>query len=263
MDLLIKELESFREREENLRKIIRYSLYSTMWYRTNLWSHSRRSAWIVQAFSPRVQMVFESFNANKACALALVHDDAEIIMGDIQAGNKSKMSHSELKEIEQQEERAIEVLAGHFPASLGVYEYRELLFEILHKKSLEAVVVDWADKYDAFGEALHELYAGNGSWSIHIVNEYGVIPLPTEYYDNYFNKFADKFPQGVDLFRADPPVFQIPQVPDIKSILKRGKLHQAFSIREKTGYDPYDFWRDITLTNGTEEDIRNLYERKE
>lgn len=263
MDSLLKELESFRGREEDLRKITRYSLYSPMWYRTSLWSHSRRSAWIAQVFSPRVQTVFESFSGDKAYALALVHDDAEIIMGDIQAGNKSKMSQNELKEIEHREERAIDVVAKRFPASLGVYDYKQLLLEMLHKTSIEAVVVDWADKYDAFGEALHELHAGNRVWSTHVVNQYGIIPLPTEYYDTYFNKFVDKFPQSKIFFQSRPPIFQIPTVPDIEKILERGEPHEYPSIRQKTGYDPYDFWKDITLTNGTEEDIRDLCARKE
>jgi 5'-deoxynucleotidase YfbR-like HD superfamily hydrolase len=80
----------FKNREEDLRKITRYQNYSVMFYRTNLFTHSKRVAWLVQEMIPFAQATWQDFNGQKAKFLALVHDDQEIIMGDIPAGNKSK-----------------------------------------------------------------------------------------------------------------------------------------------------------------------------
>lgn len=264
MKEILQELNTFLRRKEDLRSITRYSLYSVMWYRTNLWTHSRRVSWIVEGLSPFASEVFGSeFNPERAFVLALVHDDAEIIMGDVQAGNKSKMSREELHELEDIERKAAIQLAERYPSHIGSYEYRSLLFEALDKLSLEALVVDWADKYDAFGEALHELYAGHRAWATNVVNAYGTISLPTDYYKNYFNKFVSKFPRSEELFEKKNPIFQVPVVPDAHTIVERGVLHTPHSIKERSGYEPYDFWISTTVSHGTMEDVENLYTKKE
>src|SRR3989344_6349847 len=149
MQELLKELAHFPQREQRLRKITRYSLYSTMWYRTNLWTHSRRVAWITEKLSPTAAAVFGAmFDSHKAYVLAIVHDDAEMIIGDIQSGNKSKMTEQELADIKLLERKAIDILAEEFPQNIGSYTYKELLTEALEKKSSEGIVMDWADKYD-------------------------------------------------------------------------------------------------------------------
>lgn len=264
MKKLLRHLSAFPRREERLRGITRYSLYNVMFYRTNLWTHSRRVSWIVGELSPLTQEVFGSeFNSERACALALVHDDAEMIMGDVQAGNKAKMSSEELQKLDEIERDAALTLAAQSPSHVGLYEYKELLLDALERSSLEALVVNWADKYDAFGEALHELYAGNRLWTKHAVNEYGSISLPTEYYEKYFNAFTQKYPRSEELFKKGHPIFQVPIIPDIHAIAEQGALHTQHSIREQSEYVPYDFWLSTTLSHGTAEDIENLYTKKE
>ena len=261
---ILAELNSFPEREKNLRSVTRYSLYHTMWYRTNLWSHSRRVAWIIEKLIPCAKKEFgEAFDANKAIALGLVHDDAETIFGDVQAGNKLNMSKEQLDEVKNQEKGAAEILIKKSPQYIGTYEYKELLSTAMDKQSLESIHVDWADKLDAFGEALHEIFAGNTLWTEHVVNEYGRILLPTEYYMNYFNNFQNKFPLSKGLFEQPNTLFKIPLSPDIEKFAKQGVPHTVQSIKQKTGYEQYDFWIQLTLENGTKEDIMNLYTKKE
>lgn len=72
--------------------------------------------------------------------------------------------------------------------------YKSLLEEAENHTSPESVVVCYADKHGALGEALHEIHAGNHRFMTPIVNEYGAIPLPTEYYLQYLQGFVDKFP---------------------------------------------------------------------
>jgi hypothetical protein len=194
--------------------------------------------------------------------LALVHDDAEIIVGDVQAGNKSKMTPEELAEVKKKEREALEVLPSCFP-ELNTEVYKALLIEAFEKKTLEAMVLDWADKMDAFGEALHELYAGHELWTTQVINEYGVIELPTDYYTNYFHRFQEKFPQSEKLFEKGDPIFRIPDKPSPDIIVENRVSHHKDSFETKTGFFPYDFWIAVTFKYGNKEDIESLYNKKE
>ena len=120
---IIAELHNFPDREKNLRSVTRYSLYHTVWYRTDLWTHSRRVGWIVEQLNPIAEKIFgENFDSEKAFALGMVHDDAETIFGDIQAGYKANMTKEELEEVGQLERNAIKTLASKSPKYIGLYE---------------------------------------------------------------------------------------------------------------------------------------------
>lgn len=58
------------------------------------------------------------------------------------------------------------------------YVYKDLLFESAEHSTLESMIVSYADKYDAYGEAVHEIFAGNHYFTTHVINEYGKIPTP-------------------------------------------------------------------------------------
>ncbi len=167
---------AFPGREAALRNITRYSLYRVMFYRTNLFTHSKRVAWIAREIGRHAERVFgASFNSERAVITALVHDDHEIIMGDVQRGNKNKMNAEQKAELQKIEERAIETIVKQYPQRVGPYRYRDLIWSAHHLDCLEAQVVEFADKFDAFGEALHEVFGGNTTFTENVTNEYGTI----------------------------------------------------------------------------------------
>ena len=133
----------------------------------------------------------------------------------------------------------------------------------IDKNSLEAIVVAWADKYDGFCEALHELYAGHALWATEIVNEYGTAPLPTDLYSRYFQEFTHQFPKSVALFECNNSWLRIPPWPNAQQVIQNRKPHSVTSLLHQTGYVPYDQWIALTFTNGTQEDITGLYTKKE
>ncbi|MFH0952250.1 MAG: YfbR-like 5'-deoxynucleotidase [Patescibacteria group bacterium] len=242
----------------------RYSLYQVMFYRNNLLTHSKRVYWIIKEISPLALKTYgEEFNAHKTALLGLIHDDPEMIIGDIQSGNKMKMSAEELEQISQNELKAIDKLAKRFPKELDGYSYRDLLLEALGKETLEAQLVDFADKLDAFGEALHEMYGGNTVITENVVNQYGTIPVPFQQYIPYLTDFPNKFPMTKKLFTTTVSIFSPPEELDYKAIAKHSHPHTADSIRQKTGYLHYDFWREVTLKNASEEEIKKLHAQKE
>lgn len=253
----------FKNREEDLRKITRYQNYSVMFYRTNLFTHSKRVAWLVQEMIPFAQATWQDFDGKKAKLLALVHDDQEIIMGDIPAGNKSKMTTEQLAEIAKIEEKAIELIAKKFPTMLATYHYQELLEEIASSTTKEAWIVKYADKMDAFGEALHEVFAGNKIFEINVINEYGTIPTPTEYYLDYFESILKSFPGMSEVLQTDFPLFKTPLRKPFKNFVQNYSPHTAESIYQDYNYLHYDTWKKIILSQADQEELQNLYVQKE
>lgn len=253
-------LKDFPDRETKLRQITRYSLYTIMFYRTNLWIHSKRVAWITGVIASSAQKIWPEFNLEKAILMALCHDDQEIIMGDIQAGNKAKMTPEQLLEVEKLENEAIEQIAEQFPTKLGNYIYKDLLQEVADLKTPEAWVVKYADKMDAFGEALHEVFAGNIQFETNTVNEYGVIPTATEYYLDYFANFSKKFPETEKWLSANAtsPFLQPFTKQPFKEIAQVHKSHTAESILGKSEYRPYELWKELIIDRGGAEELKNL-----
>ncbi len=261
MDLNYDELFlDFAGREQELQKVIRYNIYNPMYYRTDLVIHGHRVSWIIRELSPHAMQVFgTNYDSKKAELMGLVHDDAEIIMGDFQAGIKNKMSTEELSEVNQLEEKAIFVLAQRFPKQLGEYSYQELLQESFDHSSLESQVMQFADKFDALGEALHEVYAGNLRFMTNIENEYGTIALPIDTYLSYFHKFFDKFPPLKPLLNTRSEWFEPLPRQDLQSIVRSQKPHTIDSISKPTGYAPYDRWLKVNLKYATARQLSKLY----
>lgn len=257
--------EDFTGRDNDLRGVKRYSIYKVMLYRSNLYTHSYRVAAIIREINPMASEVFgKSYDPIKAEVMGLVHDDAEVIFGDVMAGNKSKMTPEQLQEVSQAEIRAIEIISQKYPKNVAGYSYKQLLVESENHSSLESQIMQYADKYDAMGDALHEMYAGNPYFIKHIKNEYGRIPTPIEYYTNYFANYLQKFPKMKPVLKSTLPIFStMPNPDDYKAIVKSGRLHNAKSIKTPTGDTHYDAWLKIVLDCGNQETVRALYTQKE
>ncbi len=248
---MIKEIPTIfpvvTKREEKLSKIIRYNLYSPMYYRSSILDHSKRVWLITKTLEPFTQKAFKNLDIKKLGLLALVHDDIEIIIGDIQAGNKSKMSKSQKKELYDQEKKAVLALSKIFPKSVNGYNYQKLLESATKIDCRESEIIQYFDKLDAFGEALHEIYAGNKEFVTNIINQYGKVPHPIEYYLDYFKNFLNKYPKMKAFFQTNPPIPLIPQEVNYIKIIQSSKLHTKKSIQNTTGYIHYDFWKNIIL----------------
>src|SRR5262245_38388561 len=94
------------ERERGLKALYRYSRFEVMVYRSNLWMHTHRMCWMIEELAPILKKHLPKLDIDKCRVLALVHDDAELITGDIQAGEKALMKKSQLKKIDSDEAKA-------------------------------------------------------------------------------------------------------------------------------------------------------------
>src|SRR3989344_403002 len=91
-------LESFPDRTEQLRAILRYSAYPVMFYRQNVLHHTMRVSWLVNELAEVAAALFPGYDRRKAELMALVHDDAEIVTGDYQASYRTQLTAAELDE---------------------------------------------------------------------------------------------------------------------------------------------------------------------
>jgi hypothetical protein len=214
---------------------------------------------LVRDLTPIAAAIFRKFNADKAQTLALVHDDAEIITGDVNFAQKRRMTKAQLRQVEQNEAAAIEALAERYPEIIGGFSYKALLCHALHKDCIEAQVVSYADKLDAMCEAAHEVYGGN------------IIGLePLLFYQRLLSTYAHVFPRLRPLLcYTDSPLTNFDWNITMEDIVHErhvklfNKPHTAESIAARTILPPYNRWRELILAHMGEEGLSKLTVQRE
>jgi 5'-deoxynucleotidase YfbR-like HD superfamily hydrolase len=226
-------LDGFDERENALAQIKRYihEITPIMFYRTNDLIHSRRVLWHLEESISDILFVYgKEFEVGFARTLALVHDDVEIITGDVQLYDKEHMNSAELEKIIQDEKNAIPRLVQMYQAIANGYDYGELLTSAKTKNRLEAQFVSFFDKFDGGGEAWHEVWAGNERFLRPAVN-----------YVRRLNDFPSKYHAMIQFFKQFPGY--LPQSFDFKSVAEKSKPHTVESLPEDSGYLLYERWK--------------------
>ncbi len=260
----IDALRKLPGREKGLRAITRYHIYVPMFYRTNDWIHSQRVCRTVARVGPLIaRHTGVAFDQDRAEAMSLVHDDIELIIGDVQAGNKTKMTKAQLAELARREEEAIEELARRYPTWVGPYRYRDLLLATHHREGAESWAIQLADKLDAFEEAMHEIFAGNRRFATPITTEYGNLGLPYDHYVTYFHGYSERFPKAAFLVQGPHRFLEINDTLDCKAIAAKGTPHTTDSLDQITGFQPYDLWKDIQLRGDRKQETQLLTQRLE
>ena len=245
-------------RRAGLEGIIRYHAFDTMFYRTNNWIHSLRVRWLVEELLPLAKKHFKHLDTKRVICLALVHDDAEMITGDIQAGHKATMSKSALAKVHDNERQAIAILRKRHPITIEGYAYGDLLAEILEKKTLEAQLVSYADKIDGYCESLHEIHAGNIALLRSVL-----------FYTAIFTQAEKKFPKLKPIFGDTHSPFT-----DLQSYLQevyvKGEKYKEFSkpftvrsLKRPSQFAFYDRWRVMTVERGGRYGLNSLLKQKE
>lgn len=239
------------EREEKLKEIYRFSLFESLRYRSNLWMHTHRVLWLLDELIPIAQKYLD-FDVEKARILALVHDDAEMITGDIQAGVKARMTPEELSKVEQNEKEALELLAERYPEIIHGYNYKELLYHSVNKDCIEAKIVSYVDKIDAQCESLHEVLSGNITLLRSVI-----------FYTNTFASFPKKFPELAELMKSKESaltyladVVSYDNVKDNRYTLLN-KPWTEESILLETDFPFFNTWKKIVIEKGHKDWLLN------
>lgn len=237
---------NFTGRDEALKNIKRFNMprFTPMFYRTNLLVHSNRVYFMVNDAAPLASMVSQEFDPEKARTLAHVHDDAEILTGDIQVYYKDRMTPEELAQLDQQEANAIEELSQQFPETINGYNYRSLLHHSLNKDCVESQLVSWMDKLDALCECIHEIRAGNSRY----------IGPARNYLENKLPPFPDNYPTLQPILDIDHPLLNMPQALHLDHLLNMGREHSQRTVLQESAIPYYDHWKNLTIKHfGIEE----------
>jgi len=260
-EFLTIQFTDFKGREEALEKVIRYHPYKPMFYRTNLWMHGHRLMWMIEELFPLIQTVFPNFDKKAAQHMALIHDDLEIVMGDIQLNDKLAMTPEEKNALDQTENNAMDEIARRFPEQIETYSYKDLLkrYNQIDVNDVEAVIVKYCDKMDGCCEALHELFAGNNMFTTPLHTK----TIPTDVYPPILKNFEEAFPLFTKVRKLSHSLFSLPQQLDVLDITANGSLHTPESIRKSTGVVHYDSWREITQKYGGHWGTEMLTEQRE
>ncbi len=237
---VLKEFPSWRKRK--LRKIKRYVAFNVFYYRSSLWLHHLRVAALVEELAGTILETWKDFDIKRAWTAALVHDDHEMVTGDIPLFHKEAMTDSEKQVLKELEIGAVESLAKKFPQTINGYNYQKLLLDTILKDSREARVLSYLDKLDAYCEANHELLAGNFS-ALFPVRDYPlrIADLQTKYRDIAPLFERKEIPLLNIHLRADPRCIKYERYAHF------GKGHTAESIRKESDILFYDDWRSVVV----------------
>ncbi len=242
-------LDGFEGREQALAEIKRYvhGITPIMMYRTNDLIHARRVTWHLEQLIPDILQIFPNFRVDYARTLALVHDDAEIITGDVQLCDKERMTSQELQALANKEELAIPQLVKRFGNDANGFIYETLLRDAKQKQTLEAKFASFCDKLDGGGEAWHEVFAGNHYFLLPAGGHNG----SSGGYVKRVNAFQTKYPIMTLFFENFPEYLPIPL--DFREVVTQGKPHTPNSLSQDSGYIPYERWKQAIIPyEGTE-----------
>ncbi|MEX0932993.1 MAG: YfbR-like 5'-deoxynucleotidase [Candidatus Pacearchaeota archaeon] len=228
--------ESFSKRDKELEKLKRYEdeegrEFLIMFYRTNDLIHSRRVLFHLEKAIPNILSVYGNrFRTDFARTLAWVHDDAEIETGDPLLYKVERMTEKERAELKEMEKIAIPEVIKKYGSKVNGFDYGELLTSAKDKDNLEAHFVSFFDKFDGAGEAWHEVWAGNRSFL-----------RPSREYIERLGEFPTKYPDMKPFFEKFPGY--LPKNFNFASVAEKGKPHTPQSLREFSGYLPYEDWK--------------------
>jgi hypothetical protein len=243
-------LDGFEGREEALAQIKRYihELTQIMFYRTDDLIHSRRVLWHLEEALPDIVGVYgNGFDVGFARTLALVHDDLEILTGDLQLHDKVRMTPEQREDHARKESDAIPIVVGMYDTVANGHDYKELLTAAKDKTCLEAQFVSFFDKFDGGGEAWHEVWAGNHPFLLPAGGSHG----QKGGYVKWMNQFPSKYPAMAKFFEQFP--HYLPEPFDFRSAAEQGRPHTAESLQEDSGYPPYEKWkRNVIEREGVE-----------
>jgi len=233
---------SWKNREQDLASVKRYHSRRVMFYRTNLAVHSLRVQGILAMLLPGVFSTHPDFNPELARLISKFHDDPEMASkrGDVQLGLKYLMSPDEKARLREEEVEAAELLSRSYGnPEIGGYRYLDLVMHGMSKDIPEAQLHSFADKLDGYGEALHEVLAGNLAFLEPVIN----------YMAQTFNDLPGHFPLIADAFKPDNPLFHFPVVKQA-IYFEGGKagsfLHTPESVEWESGIVHYELWKVVT-----------------
>lgn len=240
----------WKDRESDLRKVKRFHdpnhRFEVMYYRTNLWVHTKRVEAMHASLIPLLQECYEGFNPKLALLISRYHDDLELTSFDASLQLKLQMTKEQQDLFYEKELDAINRICKHYPQKVEGYWFKDILLHALNKDCREAQSHSLIDKHDGNNESLHEVFAGNIVFLEPVIN----------YTQEIFSNRVVKFPMIKEMFASDirckSPFLSFPVV-DLMELFSKGnrpvKPHTPWTVSLHSGIPAYEAWKEITLNN--------------
>lgn len=251
----------FNARERELKKITRYDDFTdVMFFRPNLYFHSRKVFFLVKMLHSYISTK-QNYDFKKAEVLALMHDDDELLVGDILAQYKINFTKKEKEEYEKKQLNAQKLLVERYGDNFEGFSYRELLEEMNLKTSAESLIVDLADKFDAHCEVCHEILSGNKEFVKSLKGFEGKITNP---YDFTFSRVLSRIEKLKTKGILVTDALDFKKSDDFHTISKKFKVETSYgNLYHRISYEPYLLWISSIEKYGSSQDLDELVVQKE
>lgn len=163
-------------RIHDLEQVLRFEQAEKVIHRNNLHTHMSRVSYFSHDLALHLKQTYNlPLDQSKTQRLAMYHDDPEVITGDIPTPIKYSMKPAERQKLRKAEEEAIKALATRYfginPLNRKRRQYLQDQFDMTKKETLEARIVNIADKIEGLCETIHEIRCGNTTFH-QILNNY-------------------------------------------------------------------------------------------
>lgn len=167
------------ERGNRLHAIPRYGTIENMTHRTTVLLHAIRVANHAKFFARAFMTLSKNqqdIDLRKITFFGDHHDDPEMETGDIPTPLKITATDDEKRVMEANEKLAAAKVDRLVSKPLWARSFPEEFEEYKSQKSLEARMVNYADKWDGLQEAVHEVVCGDNKEKFKkVVEDYGDI----------------------------------------------------------------------------------------
>lgn len=163
-------------RIQDLEQVLRFEQAEKVIHRNNLHTHMLRVSYLSHDLAQHLKQTHSlPVDPSKTHRLARYHDDPEVITGDIPTPIKYSMKPHERQKLRKAEEEAIKALATRYfglnPLNRRRRQYLQDQLDMTKKETLEARIVNIADKIEGLCETIHEIRCGNATFH-QILNNY-------------------------------------------------------------------------------------------
>lgn len=149
------------ERIRRLSRIKRFGTIKEMTHRTSVLEHELRVSRHSTLFAKMLVAFGERMDLKRVLFFADHHDDPELETGDIATSKKRTASKEELSKMEDDERFVTQRIDHLVQKPLGFRSFPEEFAKYKSQKTLEARIVNYADKWDGLHEAIHEVVCGD------------------------------------------------------------------------------------------------------
>ncbi len=254
-------------RHERLSRIWRYKWYrETMWYRTNVSTHTKRVCIIVKEVCSVLKKLWCLIDEEYILKLAEIHDDEEMITDDIASPTKDKFTQEEKDTFEQKKKEARKILIAEYSELFdNPKSYGELLQEEGKQKSINYFIMKYVDKLEANMEVSHEIIQWNTQFILAHNDKWDFEVNTFEYSFSNASKYLDKLCENLDISRKEIEhydIFNLTSPLDYKN-KEIQTANSTNNHKEKTWYTPYDKRLELLSQSLSYEEKEKLWDKNE